>query len=167
MTICENLLKRYKCTEKTQQIVQKGQQECRFYFPRPPAQQTTIVRNKTLRNEGNDDENVREQEIKQAKERLARLTEYLKEGNFEMNFLDHSGYRDYEQYLNDMSMLSEKTNILCLCARGVEDAWVNHYNPDLLRIWNNKKDVQYVTDPLACVMYIVSYIKKGKRSLVT
>ena len=49
--------------------------------------------------------------------------------------------------------------------REVKDAWVNPYNPDLLRAWNANLDVQYILDPYSCVMYILSYISKPKHEL--
>ena len=38
-------------------------------------------------------------------------------------------------------------------------------NPDLLDIWNANMDIQYITDPYNCVMYILSYISNTEHEL--
>ena len=46
------------------------------------------------------------------------------------------------------------------------DTCVNNFNPTILKIWRANMDIQYVTDPWACAMYILSYIiSKGERQM--
>lgn len=49
--------------------------------------------------------------------------------------------------------------------RSPSEIRVNSYNTTLLRIWQANTDVQYVLDPYACVVYILSYITKGQRGM--
>ena len=42
---------------------------------------------------------------------------------------------------------------------------VNCYNPNLLNAWKANMDIQYVLDPYACAVYILSYITKGQRGM--
>ena len=37
---------------------------------------------------------------------------------------------------------------------------INPYMNNLLSAWGANHDLQYITDPYACVMYIISYISK-------
>lgn len=42
---------------------------------------------------------------------------------------------------------------------------VNNYNTNLLKAWQANMDVQFVLDPYACAVYILSYITKGQRGI--
>ncbi|KAJ8043551.1 ATP-dependent DNA helicase PIF1 [Holothuria leucospilota] len=49
--------------------------------------------------------------------------------------------------------------------RSPSEIRVNAYNKTLLETWKANMDIQYVLDPYACAMYIVSYISKGQRGM--
>ena len=42
---------------------------------------------------------------------------------------------------------------------------INNYNPNLLKGWRANMDLQFVLDPYACAVYILSYITKGQRGM--
>ena len=42
---------------------------------------------------------------------------------------------------------------------------INCYNPHLLKAWKANMDIQFVLDPYACAVYILSYITKGQRGM--
>jgi len=42
---------------------------------------------------------------------------------------------------------------------------INNYNTNLLRAWRANMDLQFVLDPYACAVYILSYITKGQRGM--
>jgi len=42
---------------------------------------------------------------------------------------------------------------------------INNYNPTLLKGWRANMDLQFVLDPYACAVYILSYITKGQRGM--
>ena len=42
---------------------------------------------------------------------------------------------------------------------------INCYNPHLLKAWQANMDIQFVLDPYACAVYILSYITKGQRGM--
>lgn len=44
---------------------------------------------------------------------------------------------------------------------------INNYNPHLLRAWQANLDLQFVTDPYACIQYVISYITKEEREMGT
>jgi hypothetical protein len=60
--------------------------------------------------------------------------------------------------------LSLKHNTLLL-KRSPAEIRINCYNPNLLRAWKANMDIQYVLDPYACAVYILSYITKGQRGM--
>ena len=42
---------------------------------------------------------------------------------------------------------------------------INNNNPNLLKAWRANMDLQFVLDPYACAVYILSYITKGQRGM--
>ena len=60
--------------------------------------------------------------------------------------------------------LSLKHNTLLL-KRSPADIRINCYNPNLLKAWQANMDIQFVLDPYACAVYILSYITKGQRGM--
>ena len=42
---------------------------------------------------------------------------------------------------------------------------VNNYDERLLKAWQANMDIQFVLDPYACAVYILSYIVKGQRGM--
>lgn len=42
---------------------------------------------------------------------------------------------------------------------------MNLYNKNILQAWRANIDIQFVLDPYACAMYIVSYISKSQRGM--
>lgn len=68
-----------------------------------------------------------------------------------------------ENYMQALRDTASKTTIIL--QREPKDCFVNNYNQHLLSIWKANMDIQFVTDPWACSMYILSYISKGEREM--
>ena len=49
--------------------------------------------------------------------------------------------------------------------RSVKEARVNAYMKPILNAWGANHDLQFVLDPYACAVYIVSYISKAQRGM--
>ena len=60
--------------------------------------------------------------------------------------------------------LSIKHSTLLL-KRSPSEIRINCYNPHLLKAWQANMDIQFVLDPYACAVYILSYITKGQRGM--
>ena len=67
---------------------------------------------------------------------------------------------DYEQALTN----SKSLNGIILKRRPCE-RFINNYNPKILLVWEANMDIQYVSDPYACVMYISSYVTKPEHEM--
>lgn len=50
-----------------------------------------------------------------------------------------------------------------LLKRSTSEVRINNYNTDPLKAWRADVDLQFVLDPYACAVYILSYITKGQR----
>lgn len=88
-----------------------------------------------------------------------------------------NGYDDkcsFQDFLHNELQLSEENYFKCIrsslkgpkvilkrkpCDR------VNAYTSTLLHAWAANIDIQFVLDPYACAMYIVSYISKSQRGM--
>ncbi|CAB4028779.1 ATP-dependent DNA helicase PIF1 [Paramuricea clavata] len=68
-----------------------------------------------------------------------------------------------QQYIKSIR-LSLKHNTLLL-KRSPAEIRINCYNPNLLKAWQANMDIQFVLDPYACAVYILSYITKGQRGM--
>ena len=42
---------------------------------------------------------------------------------------------------------------------------INAHNETVLYLWKANMDLQYILDPYACVMYVVSYIGRAQRGM--
>lgn len=135
---------------------------CRFNFPRPPSECTFIFRTQSLTDPSKQ---LSPQEmIANAKGVLQRLWDTLQNGNFEnittQNIFSTAGISQQE-FEDASSIITKRTNVTL--QRKPSDVWIDQFNPDLLRCWNANMDIQYITDPYSCVMYIISYISKAER----
>ena len=149
--------------KKHSKSCKKGKKECRFNYPKPPAKDTIIIRPHTNVTEINDHDEDKEKA--KLTEKLLKVREYLKEqiDTESDSYLASAGFDNYDDYINALRTVTQKSYVHM--KRETDDAWVNNYNPQLLKCWNANMDIQYVTDPYSCIMYIVSYISKGESEL--
>ncbi|XP_072047334.1 uncharacterized protein [Amphiura filiformis] len=161
------LLQLCKVTVKSHtRSCRKTGKTCRFNFPRPPSNRTFVCI-PVAEGDGNDEEHQeslnRETE---AKNMLNKIWELLQ--NPDHDFADFYDVLcvagiEQDQFEKALETLSKRQTMYL--KRRLEDQWINNYNPDLIRCWNGNMDIQYVLDPYACVMYIVSYITKSEREM--
>ena len=144
---------------------------CRFHFPRPPSNRTFICQ-PVSPVQGNEEDpqyqeamERRSEEQKKAKETLKNVWELLANSDDENEWNDilHSAQITQAEFESNLAKVSQKQDVYL--KRRVQDQWINNYNPHLIRCWNGNMDIQYVLDPYACAMYIVSYITKAEREM--
>ena len=61
--------------------------------------------------------------------------------------------------------LNKKKSDRIIMKRKPSEKCVNNYNPTLLKLWKANMDIQLVSNPYSCVMYISSYIRKAEKVL--
>ncbi len=146
----------------------KNKKHCRFGFPKPPINRTTITRPRPPPAEQSDDENGSEERdyASVAKEQLQKVWDLLNDSkqSFEtITQLLNQVNMTYEEYEKHIEALS--TSSLIVMERRPQDCWVNGYNPMLLRAWNANMDIQFILNPYSCIMYILSYISKAEHEM--
>ncbi len=144
----------------------KKNTDCRFNFPRPPSMRTFVANPVPMDIDDQDDKVDNTPTEDDAKELLKSVWTALNdEANEHMTtdeLFTKIGITQVEfEEANDA--LTKKVNIVL--KRDPQDAWINHYNPDLLRCWNANMDIQYVTDVYACVCYLVGYLSKAENEM--
>ena len=141
------------------QSCKKGKQnKCRFNFPAPPMFQTTIL---------DPLEDPTETDIANWKKVCDELNSY-KVSSWKEDAISHEEFLlrlglTEQEYLRAVRCSIKSSKLLL--KRQPNATRVNAYNKHLLQIWKANLDIQYILDPYACAMYIVSYISKAQRGM--
>ena len=128
---------------------------CRFGYPLPPLPCTMVL-----------------DPLEVDQDKYIKLHQNLqKKMNNEKNGYDMT----YKQFLTTVVQMSEEDYIRCIRSslksskvflkRKPSEIRVNLYNKTVLKAWKANIDMQFVLDPYACAMYIVSYISKSQRGM--
>ena len=133
----------------------KGKAVCRFGFPLPPLRKTVLLEPLDV-------------DVDKYKKKYDKIQDKMNKYKDGMNF-------SFEQFLTKVAEMSEEEYIKCIRSsingpkvflkRQPSEIRINLYNENLLCAWNANIDLQYVLDPYACAMYIVSYISKSQRGM--
>ncbi|XP_062577686.1 uncharacterized protein LOC134239531 [Saccostrea cucullata] len=135
----------------------KGKDICRFGFPQPPMDSTLIL--EPLSADDSDALTYKEIFTKVKKE-LADM----KEGkNISFSEFLQSLNLEKEDYIK--SIRSSLDGPQLFLKRTPSEIRVNPYMKNVLTAWRANHDLQFVLDPYACAMYIVSYISKSQRGM--
>ena len=150
----------------------KGGKVCRYNFPKPPSNRTFICEPVDHIQGNKDDPNYqaalddRKEEENQAKQALKTVWELLADSDAdetEWNEILHKAQITQSEFEKCLAIVTQR--VKPYLKRRVKDQWINNYNPHLIRCWNGNMDIQYVLDPYAVAMYIVSYITKSEREM--
>ncbi|KAJ8049087.1 hypothetical protein HOLleu_01668 [Holothuria leucospilota] len=134
----------------------KSKAICRFGFPKPPMQTTMLLEPPDT-----------QANIKDDKVRYEKIADYLdqhKDG-IDLSFAEFLDTLKltYQQYISALRT-SIKTPAVFL-KRDPSDIRVNPYMKNILEVYAANHDIQYITDPYACAVYIVAYMSKSQRGM--
>lgn len=68
------------------------------------------------------------------------------------------------QYYLELLKVTKYAKLVVL-KRHPSERWINQYNPMILKAWRANMDLQFITDPYPCIMYITSYTMKSERAM--
>ena len=136
----------------------KGHPVCRFGFPLPPMQNTVIL--EPLESEVDKYKNL----YNEMQKKINTLHDYdgvedMSFDDFIHNFLE----TNLEEYIKIIR--SNLNGPKVFLARKPSEVRVNAYMKIVLSAWKANHDLQFVLDPYACAMYIVSYISKSQKGM--
>ena len=133
---------------------------CRFNLARPPSTRTFITRPPSSDDVTTSSDDTHSRDIMKKIKTALSQTHELFDSTY--SFFEALGI-DQISFENAYKTCSTKFNIVL--KRNLADIWINQYNTDLLRAWQGNMDIQYVTDPFAVVVYILSYITKAEQEM--
>ena len=136
----------------------KGQPVCRFGFPLPPMRKTTILE-------------PLDEDIQEYKDLYKQIQEKINKMHDQNNLSDLT----FDEFLKDVLQITEEEYIKSVRSsingakvflkRKPAEVRVNPYMKVVLSAWMANHDLQYVLDPYACAIYIVSYISKSQKGM--
>ena len=68
-----------------------------------------------------------------------------------------------DTYMAALSLASKGPNVIL--KRNPCDIFINPSNTEILQLWGGNIDLQYVINEIATVMYVCSYMTKGKKAM--
>ena len=145
---------------------QRGNDCCRFNFPKLPSDYTLIA--KPLSEEEQKDPKSQEA-LSKASEILEKVKTHLADmTNDDLNAKSlkdilkdlNIGHKEYHEALAK----STRGSIVVL-ERRPNEMWVNNYNPHFLKAWGANMDIQFCMDSYAVITYITDYLTKGDAGL--
>ncbi|XP_061184994.1 uncharacterized protein LOC133193010 [Saccostrea echinata] len=139
----------------SQTCKKRGKAVCRFGFPLPPLEETLIL-----------------EPLECDVDKYKKIYDDIQK---QLNDMKNGCDLSYEELLGTVLKISKEDYIKCIRSslRGPKvflkrkpcDMRVNSYNSVVLDAWKANIDIQYILDPYACAMYIVSYISKSQRGM--
>ena len=132
--------------------------KCRFNFPRPLTTKTIIARNKKDSCDSGIEEKLRRHVMGLVHERIEQ------DDGCTLKEILESEKIPEELYLECLHTSSyHGTNIIL--ERDVSDTKTNNFNRHCLQLLHANMDLQYVADPYACIMYVLSYVLKCENGM--
>ena len=137
-----------------------GHKICRFNFPIPPMPRSVIL-------EPLKETYFKEDELKEMKKHYDQIKNVLDEIKYGQDmafdtFLEKLKLTE-NQYLKAIRYSLKRPTLFL--KRSPFEIRINNYNPNLLKAWRANMDLQFVLDPYACAVYILSYITTGQRGM--
>ena len=157
-------------TKRHTKSCRKTGQVCRFNFPKPPSNKTFICRRQESMDE-NLNELEREEELTKRQDTERKAKDTLRKMWDAIESTEHTDFVEilrvtqitHSQFEKCLAILAKRNTPYL--KRRVKDQWVNNYNPDLIRCWNGNMDIQYILDPFAATIYMLSYLTKSEREM--
>ena len=137
--------------------------QCRFHYPRPPSLHTMVAREFPYRMCSTEEA----EEVEAAQATLLTVRKTLDDkgtpDDITLDDLLKKAKVSYESYIKGLQICCRGNSIVM--QRKPAESWINTYNPNVIRVWKAKMDLQYILHPYACVMYITSYMLKSEKSM--
>ena len=138
---------------------------CRFNFPRPISSETVV--SSTSPSESTNEVPTLIKDT--AKETLCAIKTYLQETDGVENLTYEEVLRGCKiakgVYQQSLKVSSDNTTVFL--KRSPSAININNYNKWMLLGWQANMDIQFVSNPYACIDYIIKYITKEERDMGT
>ncbi len=157
-------------TKRHTKSCKKTGKVCRFNFPKPPADKTFICRrpdpipDNLNEHELKTERAKREKTESQATCTIRKIWDAIKDDeNATFEEILNICKTTHAEFENCLAILTKRNTVYL--KRRTDECWINNYNPHLIRCWNGNMDIQYVLDPFAATVYMLSYLTKTEREM--
>ena len=157
-------LQRHKHTHSCYK--RKSFRRCRFGIPYPPMVQTQILEPLDLNaNTASNEEIAQNKSLKETAIKIYTLIDNFDKGDTDLNIISIEDFHlnlslTHDEYI--IALISCLKRPTVFLHRNMNELRTNAHNETVLYLWKANMDLQYILDPYACVVYVVSYIGKAQ-----
>ena len=160
-------LQRHKYTHTCYK--KKSFRRCRFGIPCPPMVSTKIIEPLEFdASTATKEEIAANTALKETAKRIYTLIDTYDKSDTD---LDSVTIQDFfnelfvteEQYVSALRSCINRPTIFL--KRNLNEIRINAYNETILHLWKANMDLQYILDPYACAVFVISYIGKSQRGM--
>ena len=147
----------------------KSFRRCRFGIPYPPMVSTQIIEPLEFdASTATKEEIAANTALKETAKRIYSLIDTYDKSDTD---LDSVTIQDFfnelfvteEQYIASLRSCVNRPTIFL--KRDLNEIRINAYSETILHLWKANMDLQYILDPYACAVYVISYIGKSQRGM--
>ena len=147
----------------------KSFRRCRFGIPYPPMVSTKIIEPLEFdASTATKEEIAANTALKETAKRIYTLIDTYDKSDTELDSVTiqdffNELYVTEEQYVAALRSCINRPTIFL--KRDLNEIRINAYNVTILYLWKANMDLQYILDPYACAVYVISYIGKSQRGM--
>ena len=147
----------------------KSFRRCRFGIPYPPMVRTHILEPLEFdAKTASKDEIAHNKSLKETALKIYKLIYEYDKGDSDLDMITIDDFflklsLTEEEYITALRSCIRRPTIFL--KRNMNELRINAHNEMILHLWKANMDLQYILDPYACVVYVVSYIGKAQRGM--
>ena len=147
----------------------KSFRRCRFGIPYPPMVQTQILEPLDFNaNTASKEEIAQNKSLKETAIKIYTLIDNFDKGDTDLNIISIEDFLQnlsltHDEYITALRSCLKRPTVFL--QRNMNELRINAHNETVLYLWKANMDLQYILDPYACVVYVVSYIGKAQRGM--
>ena len=147
----------------------KSFRRCRFGIPYPPMVSTKILEPMAFDAcTATKEEIAANAALKETAKRIYTLKDTYDKSDTDLGSITIQDFFNElsvteEQYISALRSCINRTTIFL--KRNLDEMRINAYNKTILHLWKANMDLQFILDPYACAVYVISYIGKSQRGM--
>ena len=147
----------------------KSFRRCRFNIPYPPMVRTHILEPLEFdAKTASKEEIAHNKSLKEIALKIYKLIDEYDKGDSDLDMITMDDFflklsLTEEEYI--IALRSCIRRLTIFLRRNMNELRINAHNEMILHLWKANMDLQYILDPYACVVYVVSYIGKAQRGM--
>ena len=147
----------------------KSFRRCRFGIPYPPTVSTKILEPLEFDASTATKEEIADNAaLKETAKRIYTLIDTYDKSDTDLGSITiqdffNELYVTEKQYITALRTCINRATIFL--KRNLNEMRINAHNTTILHLWKANMDLQFILDPYACAVYVISYISKSQRGM--